>query len=275
MNDESTSKVDFSVLMAVYSKDDPEHFREAIASVLANTLQPKRFVIVCDGPLTDSLEKILEEFKVIEHLLIIRCALNKGLSSALNEGLRHIDSSWVARADADDINKENRFSVQYKMMNESLDIFGSNITEFSDEGETYQRIVPSQHSEIVEFLKLRSPFNHMTVCFRRSLVLEAGGYPELNLKEDYSLWISLISKGARCANIRESLVLARAGGELYKRRGGWKYAKTEIALQKQLVFAGLKSPVMGVAHGITRALIFLLPSYCRKFIYSKFMRETT
>ena len=50
----------YSVLMAVYEKENPVYFRQSIQSMLDQTLPPSDFVIVCDGPLTPELDKVLE-----------------------------------------------------------------------------------------------------------------------------------------------------------------------------------------------------------------------
>ena len=64
---------------------------------------------------------------------------------------------------------------------EELVICGSNIDEFNGEKEnvTGHRVVPEKIEEIYEFSKRRSAFNHPTVMYKKSKVLENGGYSNL------------------------------------------------------------------------------------------------
>lgn len=99
------------------------------------------------------------------------------------------------------------------------------------------------------------------------------GYPDIHLKEDYALWASIFACGAKAANMPETLVRATTGRDMYRRRGGIRYALAEIALQKHLVNVGLKSKHMAILHGLARSTIFLMPSSIRGWIYKKILRK--
>ena len=56
-----SSNVKFSVLMPVYYKEQPENFENAIKSILIDQIRkPDEFVLVCDGPLADELNQIIQ-----------------------------------------------------------------------------------------------------------------------------------------------------------------------------------------------------------------------
>ena len=95
----------FSVLMSIYHGEEPGHFRESIKSIFQQTLMPPEVVLVCDGPLTDALDTIIEEYQELypDLLKVVRLPQNGGLGKALNEGLRHCRYELIARMDADDI----------------------------------------------------------------------------------------------------------------------------------------------------------------------------
>jgi hypothetical protein len=46
----------FTVLMAVYGKDDPKLFTKALASVFDNDLKPDHMVLVVDGPVHGAID---------------------------------------------------------------------------------------------------------------------------------------------------------------------------------------------------------------------------
>ena len=81
---------EYSVLMSVYAKENPEYLRESIESIWNQTFKTDDFWVVCDGPLTKELDVVLEEnqkaHKEVFHLL--RLKENVGLGRALNEGLK-------------------------------------------------------------------------------------------------------------------------------------------------------------------------------------------
>ncbi|MFQ9704638.1 MAG: glycosyltransferase [Enterocloster clostridioformis] len=88
---------EYSVLMSVYQKEYPSIFRAAITSIVNQTLKAKEFVLVCDGPLTNALEQVLDEFSNI--LILVRLEKNVGLGMALAEGMRYCNCEWIVRMD--------------------------------------------------------------------------------------------------------------------------------------------------------------------------------
>ena len=271
----TNSDSDFSVLMAVYCKDDANLLRMAIESVYSNTLQPVKVVLVEDGPVGPDITSVIGKFEHRDNFCLISLPLNKGLANALNVGLQYISTTFVFRADADDYNLANRFEKQIIALNNGYDLVGGFIREVDRLGNAISiRSVPTSQDDIRRFITKRNPFNHMTVAYRRSAVVDLGGYPNIFLKEDYALWASMISRGVKMINIDEVLVHATAGADMYKRRGGIQYARSEIDLQKLLIKMELQSTIGGIFIGLSRSLIFLMPAFFRGFFYKRVLRES-
>ena len=137
--------------------------------------------------------------------------------------------------DTDDIAKPDRFEKQLAIFLEhpEIDVVGAWIDEFEGEVSNVlsMRKVPEQHENILRFAKGRCPVNHPVVMFRKSAVLKAGGYKHFPLFEDYYLWVRMLMNGARFYNIQESLLFFRFSPDMFRRRGGWRYAVTEVRLQ--------------------------------------------
>lgn len=91
--------VAYSVLMSVYSKENPAWLKLAIESMQTQTLPTSDFVLVCDGPLTPELDGVIAEKRrqMGETLTVVRLEKNMGLGNALNEGIRHCRNDLVAR----------------------------------------------------------------------------------------------------------------------------------------------------------------------------------
>lgn len=265
---------DFSVLIAVYKNDDPDLFRRSLESIFSNSLKPQEVILVADGDLTAELLSIIDNFLEKYPVKLLQLPENVGLAKALNIGLLTVKTTYTVRADADDINYPNRFQLLVSKLNEGFDLVGSAIREVDKAGlEVAYRICPLTKGEIRQYAMKRNPFNHMTVGFRTSVIVEAGGYPPIYLKEDYALWITLLSRDCKVCNIDAVLVDATAGVDMFRRRGGFKYALAEFELQCHIVKYGFKSPLAALLDGVIRSLIFLAPNFLREFVYLNFLRE--
>ena len=132
--------------------------------------------------------------------------------------------------------------------------------------------MPKTDQDISKMIQFRKPINHMTVGFKKSKVLEVGGYPELFLKGDYGLWIKLKAAKLKFLNLDKSLVNATTGKRMIKDRGGIKYVISEFLLQKYLLKYGLTNLFFAIFIFFMRSLVFVLPQNLRAFIYFKFLR---
>ena len=81
----------FSVLMSLYIKEKPEYFTACMESILAQSALPDEIVIVKDGPVTEELDAVLNEYVSANPSLytIVPLENNRGLGLALAEGILH------------------------------------------------------------------------------------------------------------------------------------------------------------------------------------------
>jgi glycosyltransferase involved in cell wall biosynthesis len=266
-----------SILISVYNKESPIYLDAALHSLVIQTTKIKEIILVKDGILTKELDEVIYKYSSLLPLKVVKIFKNVGLAKALNKGLKYCSYPWVARFDSDDICLPNRFQSQISQIKRNnVDVFGAQIAEFSKNinNKTHLRKLPLNHNHLLVFSKKRNPFNHMTVCFRKNFVLSVGGYPEnIPFMEDYALWLKLISKGAKLKNSSKVLVLARAGDQMYRRRGGFKYILSEWKLQCLMLNLGFKGLFDFLFDGITRSSFFILPIFIKKNIYNNFLRE--
>lgn len=80
----------YSILMSVYYKEKPMWLRESIESMLSQTVKAEEFFIVKDGPLTDELDEVIDEYvkSYPELFTILALKKNMGLGPALAEGVK-------------------------------------------------------------------------------------------------------------------------------------------------------------------------------------------
>jgi len=268
----------FSILMSVYAKDNPAWVAQALDSVLANTRVPAEVVVVIDGPIPDELKAILDMYaQKYPSVKLCPLAKNGGLGAALAYGLTQCSHELVARMDADDIALPDRFEKQlsYFEKHPETDVLGGYIQEV--EGETLTpvavRQVPQTDAQIKQFLKTRTPFNHVTVMFKKGVVLAVGNYQSFYFMEDYYLWARLAAKNAVFANLSEVLLNVRVNAAMYGRRGGWKYFKSNLAISRALRELGLISlPTHLFNTAVRFGVQVLMPNTVRAFFYKKVLR---
>ena len=268
----------FSVAMCVYGGDNAEYFKLAVDSILNQSVRPDEVVLVVDGPVPQILENVICEYEKSSVFKIIRLKENQGHGAARRTSLFHCTHEIVALMDADDVSMPRRFEKQLEIMNNdnSLSIVGGNIVEFVGSADKIvgYRNVPSTDQDIKDYLKSRCPMNQVTVMFRKKDIECVGGYIDWYCEEDYYLWLRMYLAGMRFANIQEVLVNVRVGNEMYQRRGGIKYFKSEAKLQTYM----LKNKIIGIPTfvvNICKRLIVqvLLPNQIRGWVFRKFARS--
>lgn len=269
----------YSVLMSVYKNEKVEYFIQAIDSLLNQTVIPEQIVLVRDGTVYEELQGIIDKY-VNDHpdlFTYLPLEENGGLGNALRYGLTYCRNELVGRMDTDDISVADRFELQLEFMqnNPDVDIVGGNISEFVNNPSEIvdYRIVPQSHDEISTYLKGRSPFNHVTVMFKKSALEKVNSYESFYLFEDWYLWVKMYLSGAKFANINAVLVNVRIS-DMANRRGGMKYYRSCARLLKYM----RENRVIGLGKYIKTCIVrfcgyVLLPNKMREWAYKKFLRN--
>ena len=268
----------FSVLLSLYYKEKPKYLRQSLDSILAQTLLPDEIVMVKDGPLTDELEAVLAEYQAkCPYLKIVPLKENVGLGMALNEGLKHCTYEHVARMDTDDICMPHRFERQVAVFeaHPEYDLVSAWIDEFVDNINDVRstRTLPEFPDQIFEYGKTRCPVNHPVTMFKKSSVEKVGGYKHCLNLEDYYLWGRMLVAGAKFYNIQESLLWFRFSEDVFKRRGGIRYAKTEARFMWELHKIGYITAAKALVYGTVRFCVRVIPNTWRSWVYRNLLRK--
>ncbi|MDQ2860932.1 MAG: glycosyltransferase [Pseudomonadota bacterium] len=263
----------FTCLLPVHAGDDPDHFEIALESVLANTLAPAEILICQDGAVAAPLARAIER-GLRRGARLVRNPGPSGLHHNLNHAMEEVRTPWVCRADADDVNLPTRFETQMNFLVRHPDVavLGAGIVEFWPDGRERRKAMALTHEAIVQRARYRNPINHMTAFFRAAAFFACGGYPAIPGKEDYGLWLTMIDRRYRLANLEEVLVRARLGGDFHGRRSGLGNLASEYALFKlRRGMRGIGGPAAAAAL-IARAsvLAFAAPS---RWAYEGFLRR--
>lgn len=267
----------FCVLLSIYSKDDPEHFREAIESVISQSLPPKEIVLTVDGPIPDRLEAVISAYSACFPFREVRLPENKGLGIARGQGILACNAPYVALMDADDLCCPGRFEKQLQYLSDhpGVDVLGGQILEFTDTPDhpSSAREVPTSSDALRRFMRVRNGVNHVTVMFSLRSILSIGGYQSFPGFEDYHLWIRALQAGLKIENLPETLALVRTGNAMLNRRGGLSYISMEFRFQIFMFRSGFIPLSTAAFNFIARAVVRLMPVRLRGLFYARILRK--
>ena len=176
-----------SVLLPV--RDGARFLREALDSVLAQTLADFELLVVDDGS-TDETPEILASVGD-ERLCVLRQE-PAGLVAALERGIGEARAPYLARMDADDVSLPCRLERQVAFLDEQSQValVVPGVESIDEAGRPGRRVtVPDDDAALRRRLLLRNPFTHGAVVVRAAAVRQAGGYrADYGANEDYDLW---------------------------------------------------------------------------------------
>ncbi|SHK70067.1 Glycosyl transferase family 2 [Fibrobacter intestinalis] len=268
----------YSVLLSVYNKENPDYLEESLNCVFSQNIFPDEVILIEDGNLTDGLYAVINRYKekFPKTLKIFPFKNNRGLGLCLRDGVTFCENELIARMDSDDICSTNRLEKQLEKFLEdpNLDVVGCWEYEFwnTKEKPFACHKVPEYHTEIFKFMKKRCALLHPTVVFKKTAVMRAGNYRSCYLFEDYDLFCRMLISGSKTYNIQQALYSLRVNPELFRRRGGLKYAKTLLGFKFGLYRKGFISLGNFMIGGFGHAAVCLLPNSLRVLFYKIFLR---
>jgi len=191
------------VIIPVYNGE--KFIREAINSVLEQTISPDHIFIIDDGS-TDNTEKIIKEYvskysgKIIYHL-----KKNGGPSSARNIGLSLSKSYFVAFLDSDDIWVKDKLEKQLSIFNNTnylnlgLVYCNANIQDSNKSNIHYPAPEIDRSVKGIVFLKMlianKTVSSASGVLIKKEVFNKVGIFDEsLSFVEDWDMWLRIAEK---------------------------------------------------------------------------------
>ena len=196
-------EVQFSVLVPLY-RTDPEHFRDMVGSVLAQTVTSFELVLVDDGSEDDRLTELLAEARAADpRVRVVALPENSGISAASQAGLDVATGRFVALLDHDDLLDPRALQVVAEALTTfpDADLLYTDEDQLHDDGSfraTFRKPVFSP-----ERLRGHNYIGHLSV-FRRSLLTEIGGFrPGFDGSQDYDLVLRATERARSVVHIPE------------------------------------------------------------------------
>ncbi len=200
-----------TVLMPVYNGG--RYLRDAIESVLRQTLQDFEFLIIDDGSQDESIA-VVKSYRD-ERIRLIENGRNLGLIETLNRGLQMARGEYVARMDADDISLPRRLERQLEYMERHPDVsvISSYHRYMDDNGRVFRTVRGEVRDYRISFrmyVEGHNPVLHPAAMFRTKTIREHGGYSrDFAHAEDGELWFRLNARGVKFGNVPRVLLLYR------------------------------------------------------------------
>lgn len=263
-----------AVLISIYNNDRLDWFQEAIESILNQSVSSENIHIYLgiDGQISDDCNAYIETFKPYK---IVRNSTNIGLAATLNKLIDILeDEEFVFRMDSDDICHLRRFEKQLNYMNEhrNVGIVGTAINEFRSDGSSQIRSYQGEDSLLKKRLIKATPFAHPTVCFRKIVLKQLGGYStQYHLNEDIELWFRAAKEGIVFANLPEVLLNYRITDSFYNRRSFIK-AWNEYKVYTRGILTLSHNPLF-LIYPTARFVSRLLPNWLIKKLYASSFRD--
>lgn len=223
-----------SVLIPVYNT--PKNFLlECFSSIENQTFQNYEVIIVNNDSDKQETNEVLEIYSRKDKFFVFDCPKQKnkrGISCALNLGLEKCTYEHVARMDSDDRMLPERLQKQisYMFLNPEVDICGTQMFNMNTKKlmTNHQMIIEKEKYKVSDWF-----LNHPTVMFKKTKILNIGGYPETPeyAPEDFLLWAKALKNDFIIHNMRDSLIYYRIHGENLsgkdQKHADWKKAMEE------------------------------------------------
>lgn len=178
-----------SVSVVLPVRDGERFLRDAIESVLTQTLSDLELIVVDDGS-EDGTSRVLAG--VADPRLRLLSRSREGLVPALRAGIAEARADYVARMDADDVSEPERLRRQIEVLERRprVGMVATWTIVIDGHGRELRReVLPAEHVDLARRLLLRNPFQHGSVLLRRDALAAAGGYrADYGANEDYDLW---------------------------------------------------------------------------------------
>ena len=205
----ATASPAVSVLMPVYNAG--RFLAPALESILSQTFSDFELIAMDDGS-RDASGEVLARLAARDSRVRVFTQENQGIVATLNRALELARAPLVARMDADDLSRPDRFARQFAFLRAHPEIaVVSSAVDMIDEDGAYLRTeaYPTLPVAIESELAHRSCVCHAGSMSRTAVLRSVGGYRRpTQYAEDYDLFLR-ISEVARIANLPDALYSIR------------------------------------------------------------------
>ena len=242
-----------SVILPAYNAEGT--IGEAIKSIIDQTYKDWELLVIDDGS-TDNTKAVIQSFED-PRIKYIENEGNKKLIYTLNRGLEMATGKYIARMDADDISKPDRFQKQVDFMegNPECIVCGTFIQMFKDSENIGKPVgIFGDDAVLKEYLYRDSCFAHPSVMMRTDCIKKTGIHynTECLHVEDYKFWIDLVPYGS-FYNIPEALLRYRVDDNQVSRKFRDIQVRNSNRIRKEYIMSTIRNDdfISDIENGIT------------------------
>jgi glycosyltransferase involved in cell wall biosynthesis len=261
-----------SVVMPVFNGE--KYLREAIDSILNQTLKDFELIIIDDGSTDGTLKKIQ---KIQDSRIVIHCQENMGQALARNAGIALARGKYIAMMDADDISLPERFEKQvgYLEGHRSAAVVSAHVQMIvkgrNSDTDWEADIMTDTPAKVTRTLPRENCVVHAASFFKANIIKQYQ-YRHIKAAEDYDLFMRIASDGLKIHKIPEKLYfyrihenstlgkLSSVPTEVRMLHVHWKFLTYQLAQGKFSLFE------RRVLHSILREARYATVYYCKLLI---------
>lgn len=247
---------------------------ETLASLVDQTFKDFDIYIVNDAS-NDATLNIVQSFESRLRINILDLKENLGVAGALNNGLSHINSPYIARIDADDLAHPARLDKQLAFLdsNPRIDVCSTWMEMFYDDRSHENSILmkPVSDRAIKTALIQYCSMSHPASLFRKTFFDDVGVFDaRFDFAEDYDLWCRGALLGKCYANLPEALTKYRKHeGQVGQVKRHLQYER-DLAIKRKYISALLG----GEAAGHLPEFLHLLTVFSNKEIALQVLEQS-
>lgn len=187
-----------SIVIPAYNAG--KYLEETVASALASTYPFLEIIIVNDGS-TDNTQQVIDQIVSAHPQIKAFAQPNKGASATRNFAISQAVGTYILPLDADDLISADYIekAVQILSENEQVKLVYGQAEKFGDKTGKWNLPDFDRH------LLARKNMIYVSGIFRKADYEKAGGYcEEINGREDWDFWISLLKNGGEVVRIEST-----------------------------------------------------------------------
>lgn len=193
MNVEQPKPIAEDVTLVIPSWNHGTFVPMALDSVLAGSIVPKEIIVVDDNS-TDNTAEVLKKYLIV----YVKNDIRLGVCKSLNKGFSLVSTKFGVCLGADDMWEEDYLQrcleVIVEGKDDSIGIYYTEAMHVDVVGERTQ-ILSSTTQEYVPGAIQNYNYVHAGAIILMDAFRKAGGFPEVELFEDWELWRAIENRG--------------------------------------------------------------------------------
>ena len=204
-----------SVTIIIPYKDNLKYLFSALKSIFRQSYKNFKILIVYDNEDTSDLSKIKKFLKIKNNIrgIPIKIVINKnnlGAGYSRNIGIKKSNTKYVAFLDSDDIWAKNKLKIQVNLMEKNKQVFSHSSYFIINSNNKIISTRDARSIITIDELTKSCDIGLSTVIINLNFIKKNNFYfPKIKTKEDFVLWLRIISKIKFIEGVNQKLTYYR------------------------------------------------------------------